>query len=171
MLNFAQQLSRVFRVSLACATTSVMIAGCGATLDNSEGSGLKLPDITGAIGTSSSVVKKGTPVELYTRVARGIKTCWFSGDRIDFKKYLFFAETSQETKVGSAGISIHEFDKNGRRGLKAYEVKFESIDGGTYVEPKNYRLDAVTSKQLELAVNRYADNKLSCEIPPLQKSG
>jgi len=171
MRIFGQQPSAKFRFALLSIITTLFMTGCGATLDNSNSTGLKLPDITGAIGTSKSVVKRGSPIELYTLVARGIKSCWFSGDRSDFKKYTFFAETSHNTKTGSAEISIHEFDKNGRRGLKAFEVNFQSIDGGTYVAPKNYRLDAATSKQLESAIDRYANSDFTCTTPSSPKSG
>ncbi len=171
MHAFAQQLNIVVRWATLGIFTTLLTAGCGATLDNSKSTALKLPDISEAIGNSNSAVKKGSPIELYTLVARGIKSCWFSGARPDFKKYIFFAETSQDTSEGAAEISIHELDKNGRRGLKAFEVKFHSADGGTYVAPKNHRLDAVMSEQLEAAIDRYANNDLSCNLSSSRKAG
>ncbi len=113
-------------------------------------------------------VTPGSPVSVYTRIARHIRACWFSPRHRKLKGYIFFAQTSFNQKPGYANIRISKKTRKGRRGLKAFEVTFQAVDKGTFVSAKNFNLPPLLGSQMEADVRNWANGRRSCLI---NKSG
>ncbi len=142
---------------------TVLIAGCSSGLEN-----LSLPEVdlkkiaSQIVIPDSTLTKKGTPLQLYSLVGRGIKSCWFSPTNPRLKKHVFFAVTARENEKDEAEISIHEEDKKGRRGLVAFRVYFSPLEDRTTIKSDNVKLKPELGKELEADIARYAAGDLEC---------
>lgn len=145
------------------AVCSVFIAGCSSGLENLTLPEVDLKKIANTIVIpDSTLTKKGTPLQLYNLVGRGIKSCWFSPTNPRLKKHVFFAVTSRENEKDEAEISIHEQDKKGRRGLVAFRVYFSPLEDRTTIKSDNVKLKPELGKELEADIARYAAGDLEC---------
>ncbi len=81
-----------------------------------------ISDSLATLGNSPSL--KGTPTEVYERVARGALVCWFGAHGPLKKTYIFTAEAAPATKGGDAEITIHERDPTqpSPRGSRVFRV-------------------------------------------------
>ncbi len=110
----------------------------------------------------------GTPIEIYTRVARGALTCWFGASGPLKGSYIYHAEAAPASKGGASEIKIMTRDSSADdpRALRAYRVVFAPSEGGTRIEIENARMQEPLATRMRLDVKRWArDDEPVCEDP------
>jgi hypothetical protein len=123
----------------------------------------KLPSLPAA-QFSSIPLPVGTPTEVYTRVARGLLTCWFGGNGALKPSYIYHADASPPSKGGGAEIDIHSREKtmSDPRALKAWSVSIKPGDGRTDIDIQNFKFHPEMAAKLEGDVRRWAGNQEGC---------
>lgn len=137
-----------------------LLAGCSTppTSDLSEVSSILAPE---------SPEVPGRPVEAYTRIARGLKTCWLAPTAplgVD-RAYVFAAEAFPADKGGKAYIVIYERTPDGERGLKAFAVALEPDGENSKLGMENFRVAEPFGGQMLADVRRWAGGEAGCTPP------
>lgn len=169
---------------------SILVAALaltGATAGCSSGDGsspaLGLPGdgpATGAEGVPSATsalqsiltpqdLVVGTPTEIYTRVARGVLTCWFGADGPLKARYIYHAEAEPASKGGSSEIKImtRDAEADDPRALRAYRIVILPSDGKTKLEIENARLPDPLAASLKSDVERWSRDEPGCGQGPV----
>lgn len=111
----------------------------------------------------------GSPTEVYTRLARGILTCWFGAEGPLKKDYIYHAKAEPASKGGSSRIRImtrdHEADDP--RALRAYMASISPGGGITKVEVENRRLPAPLADGLKKDIERWTTGEDGCGEGPV----
>jgi len=117
-------------------------------------------------------VVPGKPVDVYVRLARLSKACWFAPPAPLQVGYVFTAEVNPEGKGGGASIVIYEHNPgaihgaNAERGLKAFEVTLSQGGLGgtesTVIATANSRIPEAFAGRMRSDVERWADGDTSC---------
>lgn len=122
------------------------------------------PDQTSAfsIGPLEGRTAPGKPVDLYIRLARQAKACWFVPPALLQRGYVFTADVKPEDKGGAADIIIYERTPEGERGLRAFAVAFVPDGESTRIGSENYRIPEPFGAQMSSDVDRWAEGDMSC---------
>jgi hypothetical protein len=107
----------------------------------------------------------GTPTEIYTRVARGVLTCWFGAAGPLKAAYIYHAEAAPASKGGASEIKIMTRDTavDDPRALRAYRIVFAPSDDKTRIELENVRIPEPLAARLKLDVKRWSRDEPGCE--------
>lgn len=144
------------RGALACLAVLVL-AGCEGT------SVLKTESLTAAITPSnysanhSSTHAEGTS-EIYSRVARGAKACWFGIGKPLEKTHVFEGKLEPESEGGAAEVAAHirTPDQPSPRGGKVFIVTMTREGGGTNLVTENRRMPDDVAQAMRADVARWA---------------
>jgi hypothetical protein len=107
----------------------------------------------------------GKPVDIYVRIARLAKACWFVPPALLQDGYVFTANVAPEDKGGAASIIIHEKTPDGRRGLQAFEIALAPQGELTGVSAHNSRIPEPFGSQMVSDVGRWAMGDTTCGNP------
>ena len=115
-------------------------------------------------------VVEAKPVDVYVRVARLGKTCWFTPPAPLSQGFLFTADMSPETKGGAGSIVIYQRDAAlaakapaaGERGLRAFEVSLTPFGEGTSIGVENARIPEPFAAKMHKDIERWAAGETSC---------
>ena len=149
---------------LACILAgSALLAGCSTA--SSETSAIAATPV--ALPIFGHVVP-GKPVDLYVKVARLGKACWFATPAPLQSGYVFTADVSPESKGGIASIVIFQHNKgqihgaNAERGPKAYEVTLSPSGEDTMIGISNERIPEAFAGRMKNDIDRWAAGETSC---------
>lgn len=111
----------------------------------------------------------GTPTEVYTRIARGVLTCWFGAEGPLKPQYIYHAEAEPASKGGRAEIKIMTRDRaaDDPRALRAYRIGILPSEGSTKVEIENSRLPEPLAAGLKTDVERWSRDIEGCGEGPV----
>lgn len=103
-------------------------------------------------------VVMGTPTEVYTRIARGVLTCWFGAEGPLKAQYIYHAAAEPASRGGNSEIKIMTRDMaaDDPRALRAYRVGISPSQDKTRVEIENVRLPEPLADRLKLDVERWS---------------
>jgi len=152
--------------SLPSLAPETAAAGAGDTGDTETDGDTKSP-------LSAFLVQKGmvvgTPTEVYTRIARGVLTCWFGASGPLKMGYIYHAEAEPASKGGRSEIKIMVRDMAAAdpRALRAYRVLISPSDGVTKVEAENIRLPEVLASRLAVDIERWSRDEAGCGEGPV----
>lgn len=106
----------------------------------------------------------GTSIEVYTRVARGVLTCWFGADGPLKARFIYHADAEPASKGGRSEIKIMTRDREAEdpRALRAYRIAIHPSDGRTRVEIENVRLPEPLAARLKTDVERWSRDEPGC---------
>lgn len=138
------------------AATAAFVAGCAAQSES---------EVAAFTFFGEAQTAPGRPVDVYTRVARGLKSCWFSPDRPLHQGYLFAADVKPESKGGGATIVIYEETADGRRGLRAFAMSITpaaGTEGESRYGMENTRIAEPNGAVLMKDVERWAEGETGC---------
>jgi len=137
--------------------TSVLTAGTTGAL-------AKLPGDAAASIAKGMRQPKGTPNEIYTRVARGLLTCWMAGPGSLRERYLYQAEAQPDREGGVSKISLHErvMDAPNQPGRIAYQVLIEPVGETATVGTENRHLEPALSDNISQDIYRWAAGEETC---------
>ncbi len=130
------------------AAAVVAVGGCRSTTN--------VPIARGPVTTVA-----GSPAEVYSRVARQIRACWFKPSDPVLTKHVFRAEAAPDGST--TNLAIHEQTPEGRRGLKAFSVAFEPRGRNTSVTAQNHRMPYALGQVLVADVGRWASGNPICD--------
>jgi hypothetical protein len=165
MLQFRP--SRTLLVLAAAAP----LAGCSAGAPSLP-SVAAMPDvaaITPKLVPADAPRPVGAPTEIYTRVARGILTCWFGPSGPLKPGYIYFADADPPSKGGGAVISIHKRDREASdpRSIRAWKLAVVPAPEGTTVEIENFKLPPEYADPLGRDARRWAAGEEGCGEGPV----
>jgi hypothetical protein len=111
----------------------------------------------------------GTPTEVYTRVARGVLTCWFGASGPLKAAYIYHADAQPASRGGSSEIKIltRDSDADDPRALRAYRIAISPSDSKTRVEVENVRIPEPLAARLKQDVERWAGDEAGCGEGPV----
>lgn len=136
--------------------TSVLTAGTTGAL-------AALPNAAASIakGMQQPV---GSPTDIYTRIARGMLTCWLGGYGRLRSQYMFQAEAQPEHLGGVSKVSIHEriADSPNQPGRIAFQVLIEPIGETATVSAENRHMPSAIGDSLSQDVYRWATGEEAC---------
>jgi len=111
--------------------------------------------------SGSAVVMGKPPAEVYTKIARQVRTCWFKASDPVLTQHIFHA-TAPADGTGAV-ISIYEADKKRSRGRRAYSIAFKRRLKATQIETENRLLSYALAQKMTADVNRWAQGSEACE--------
>ncbi len=157
-----------YLILLALSLGLVGCAGEGPSLPGTAG----LPDVAAikpAIAPADGPRPVGPPTEIYTRVARGILTCWFGANGPLKPAYIYHADAAPPSKGGGSVISIHTRDAevSDPRSIKAWKLAIVPAPEGTTLEVENKKLPPEQAERLERDVRRWAAGEEGCGEAPV----
>lgn len=111
----------------------------------------------------------GTPTEVYTRIARGVLTCWFGSTGPLKASYIYHADAEPASKGGGSEIKIltRDADAEDPRALRAYRIVIAPSQDKTKVEVENVRLPETLAERLKKDVERWASDEEGCGEGPV----
>lgn len=159
------------------------VAGCaGGSL---ETSGLKLPTVATPELPKIDLTKvelpkvelpkgippvKGTPTEVYTRIAAGTLTCWFGAGGALKTGYIYHADADSPSRGGHAEIVVHERDATPGakepRGARAFTVEITADGEASKVDVANVKLPSAIAEPLRSDIERWAGGETGCAAHP-----
>jgi hypothetical protein len=152
---------------------ALMLAGCGSTELLKTASLAKLPSLPTSIAiTAHSSNHSENTHEIYSRVARGAKTCWFGPGKPLVKAYVFDGEAASDADGGAAEVAVHVRtpDQPNPRGGKVFIVGITKVADGSKIEMESRRISDIMAEQLRADVARWAKTG-SVECGPLTVPG
>jgi len=140
-------------VSVVLLFAAFGLAGCKIAGD------LEMPV---AFSSTASVIGE-SPAQVYARIARRARACWFEPGNPVLTKHEFRAEARGD---GSrADINIYEVKPKGKLD-KVFVVKFRSREDGTVIGTDNISLPYALGQKLTSDVGRWAQGNQACEGKP-----
>lgn len=111
----------------------------------------------------------GTPTEVYTRIARGVLTCWFGSAGPLKANYIYHAEAEPASKGGSSEIKImtRDVEADDPRALRAYRIAIQPSEDKTRIELENARIPEPLAARLKSDVERWSRDEPGCGEGPV----
>lgn len=149
--------------------TVAVLAGCSSTSPSLPT--VAMPDmaeLTPKLAPADAPRPTGTPTEIYTRVGRGILTCWFGSAGPLKPAYIYNADAQPPSKGGASVISIHQRDREATdpRSIRAWKLAIVPAPEGTTVEIENFKLPAEIADPLAKDARRWAAGEEGCGDGP-----
>lgn len=106
----------------------------------------------------------GTSTEVYTRIARGVLTCWFGASGPLKASYIYHAEAEPQSRGGSSEIKImtREAEADDPRAVRAYRIAISPSGDQARVETENVRLPEPLAAQLKSDIDRWSRDEAGC---------
>lgn len=155
---------RVERIALGWASAggclfALTLAGCSGTDLLNTASLPAMPAIPSSIAvTAHSSNHSESTHEIYSRVARGAKTCWFGPGKPLVKGYAFDGESASEADGGAAEVAVHVRtpDQPNPRGGKVFVVGITKVADGSKLEMESRRIPDTLAEQMRADVAKWA---------------
>lgn len=141
--------------ALACLGLAVL-AGCeGTSVLKTESLQTSVTSVS--LGNYSSSHSEATH-EIYMRVARGAKACWFGAGRPLENSYLFEGELASASDGGAAEVAVHirTPDQPSPRGGKVFIVSITREGEGSSLVTENRRIPDALAHAMRSDVARWA---------------
>jgi hypothetical protein len=144
--------------TIIVAIIALTMSGCA---------GAKLPSLQTASLPSlpESPVYKESPIEVYSRIARGALGCWFGPSGPLKATHVFNADVAPPSDNAGAEIVIHERDPGAPspRSLRSFRIAITPLSsGGTLVASENLKLPAKQAADMEEDIRRWARGGTGC---------
>ena len=152
--------------------TAVVSSGCssGLKLENLQTSGLAgIPEAAGSLIPVVAKTPVGSATEVYTRVARGVLTCWMGAHGSLKGTHLFQAEAQPRTQGGAAEINVHERINSApnQPGRKVFSVSITPVGDQASVVAENLALPQAQGDSMREDVERWAAEDEGCLKAPI----
>lgn len=142
------------------------LAGCSGSTPSLT-SVAAVPDlaaVTPKLAPADAPRPVGAPTEIYTRIARGILTCWFAPGGPMKPAYIYHADAEPPSKGGASVISIHLRDRDATdpRSIRAWKLAVVPAPEGTTVDIENFKLPPQIAEPLARDARRWAAGEEAC---------
>jgi len=159
------------RAALACLLPLALMGCEGTNLLKTES--LKLAVTPANLATNfSSTHTEGTP-EIYSRVARGAKTCWFGTGKPLEASHVFEGKLEPESEGGEAEVAVHirTPDQPSPRGGKVFIVSITKEGEGSSLVTESRRLPDALANSLRADVAKWArTGSVECGVLAMSES-
>jgi hypothetical protein len=147
--------TRIVSAAVVCAI-AFLLGACEGTGILKTASLQSLPTLP-TITAHSSNHSENTH-EIYSRVARGAKTCWFGPGKPLAAGYVFDGEAASDVDGGAAEVAVHVRapDQPNPRGGKVFIVSLTKVADGSKLEMESRRIPDGMAEQLRADVTRWA---------------
>ena len=152
---------------------AVAHGGCASDVtpgsDALEAAQTALPTLTlPELGTSPPAIR-GSPTEVYTRIARGAVTCWFGAHGPLKGTHVYHAVANPPSKGGQARILIHKLDasRKDKRGVRAYAVDIVPEGKTARLEIQNAKMEEPRGSEMAQDARRWASGQEGCVAKPV----
>lgn len=117
----------------------------------------------------TSLIASGPPIDVYTRLARGILNCWFGADGPLKRSHIFHAETESAFTGGAAEIVLQQRDMalRDQRGVRAYRIQISNDPAGARVVATSLKMDLQHAKAMAKDVEVWAKGGSGCQLAVL----
>lgn len=137
----------------------LVLAGCGSTTEILKTASVAaLPKLPAAapVTSVSSTHSEGTH-EIYSRVARGAKACWFGPGKPLVKNYVFEGEVAPEAEGGAAEVAVHirTPDQPSPRGGKVFIATITKVADGSSLVTESRRIPDTMAASMSADVARW----------------
>jgi hypothetical protein len=128
---------------------------------------LEVPSLTALLPSSDNIV--GSSTEVYTRIARGVLTCWFGAAGPLKSTHVYHAEADPASKGGKSEIEIFQKDPTASdpRSLRAYRVVILPSGSTAKVEIENIKIAEPLASRLGADVLRWSQSEGGCGDSPV----
>lgn len=111
----------------------------------------------------------GTATEVYTRIARGVLTCWFGAAGPLKATHIYHAEAEPASKGGKSEIEIFQKDPTAQdpRSLRAYRIVILPSGSSAKVETENINVAEPLASRLNTDVLRWSSSEGGCGDNPV----
>jgi hypothetical protein len=154
---------------MAATLAAVSVAACAGQLkpeDLAAGASSAIAAIPKAAASLTEGIKSpvGTPTAIYSRVARGILTCWMGAYGPLKGTHLFQADADADHTGGKSEIRIHEriAGSPNQPGRLVYTVLIEPVGETATVAATNIHLAGPENDRLTADVHRWASGEEAC---------
>lgn len=162
-----------FMRSIAVIMTLYLVTGCGGRSASGPGPVASEqaatpgdPVAVVAQAGPSTTVKGTTPVQLYSVLARQVRSCWLNPAKPLLRKHVFRGEAGAGGASGSeTSIVIHEQTPDLKRGLMAFSIKLAPMRGGTRVMAQNHKIPEPLGQKFVQDVSFWAQGGSGCGSP------
>ena len=149
---------------------AVALAGCSGSTPSLTNVAA-VPDlaaVTPKLAPADAPRPVGAPTEIYTRIARGILTCWFGPGGPMKPTYIYHADAEPPSKGGASVISIHLRDREATdpRSIRAWKLAVVPAPEGTTVDIENFKLPPEIAEPLTRDARRWAAGEEECSDGP-----
>lgn len=106
----------------------------------------------------------GSPIDVYSNVARGALTCWFGAKGPLKGQFIYHGEAEPPSKGARADIVIHAIDPSAPspRGLRAFRVTIKADGDRTVLAAENLKMPEPLAQQMKDDVRRWAAGESGC---------
>lgn len=130
-----------------------------------------LPELPAAVPVGEVGQVSGTVTDVYSRIARGSRGCWFGPDGVLEKRYIFHADVAPESRGGMAVISIHERERELETpwGRRVFRVQLTPAGASTRIDVENLLMPDDIADRMRGDLFHWAAGKPACstrESPP-----
>jgi len=125
-------------------------------------------------GSGSAPVSQGpkttvtgtTAVQVYSHLARQVRTCWFNPSAPVLTKHVFRGEAAANTTGAKVTkIAIYDQAPDRKRGLKAFTIDIQPERNGAQIIAQNQRLPYALGQKLVADVGYWAQGGVNCDGP------
>ena len=146
--------------------TAIFFAGCSGSAPSlpSAAAVPELAAVTPKLAPADAPRPVGAPTEIYTRIARGILSCWFGPGGPMKPTYIYHADAEPPSKVGASVISIHLRDREATdpRSIRAWKLAVVPAPEGTTIDIENFKLPPEIAEPLTRDARRWAAGEEEC---------
>lgn len=151
--------------ALLVAAGSCLLAACTGSISPTALGMMttgKLPELPKIDYEPDPVV--GSPIEVYSSVARGAMTCWFGAKGPLKGRYIYHADTEPPSKGSRADIVIHALDPAAPspRGLRTFRVSMKTENEKTTLAVENLKMPEPLATRMKDDVKRWAAGEAGC---------
>lgn len=163
--------SVVFLVLVSLGLAGCASAEISAEKDELEAAQTEFPSLTLPkidLGTVPPRAK-GSPTEIYTRIARGAVTCWFGAHGALKDTHVYSAIAKPPSKGGQARILIHKKDPTlkDKRGARAFAIDIIPDGKTAKLEMQNALMGEPQGSEMAKDVRRWAGGLEGCVAEPV----
>lgn len=175
----------VMRLSMSIGIwvgTAAFLVGCASDISaekdaleaaQTDQSSFSFPDLTSTVslpdlgGARPRI--RGTPTQIYTRIARGAVTCWFGAHGTLKTTHVYSAVAKPPSKGGQARILIHKKDDSLRdkRGMRAFAIDIIPEGETAKLEIQNAEMGEPRGTNMAKDAHRWAAGIEGCVANPV----
>lgn len=153
--------------------SAVLLTGCASNVsvdqDAKEAASTEFPDLSLPDLTAPARKVRGTPTEIYRRIARGAVTCWFGAHGPLKTTHIYHAIAKPPSQGGKARILIHKRDDKMRdqRGARAFAIDIVPTGKTAKLEIQNAMMGEPRGVNMANDARRWASGNAGCTPEPV----
>jgi hypothetical protein len=149
----------MFRSGIRFAAASALVLSAGGCSDQA-----KLPHLPQLAGPGEVQRAAGSVTDVYARIARGARVCWFGPDGALKSTHIFHADVEPPSRGETAEIAVHEIDRTQPSpwGRRVFRVVLVPVDNQTAISVENLAMPDAVAATMRADVFGWVAGKSDC---------